>query len=242
MTSSGTPPSWPASPRSPKSRRRVRSSSTPSTRSRRSSGRPSRRRARAGEAVGPRPPARCAPRGHPPYLFDANETAGRGGSGGAPARPVSGSYIGPVSARGPGAGSRFVGTVGRIPEADQRRAVQVISAQRARRPHRGGGGMKVVGLVGVPVSGKSTLFTAVTRAGSHAGQANLAVVPVPDPRADVLTRMERSAKTVYAQVRCVEVRGGLSSAQGVAWLCEAGALAIVVRCFWACSALAAGLA
>jgi len=91
--------------------------------------------------------------------------------------------------------------------------------------------MKDVGLVGVPVSGKSTLFTAVTRAGSHAGQANLAVVPVPDPRVDVLTRMERSAKTVHAQVRFVDVPGGLSSAQGVARLREADALAIVVRCF-----------
>ena len=67
----------------------------------------------------------------PPYLFDANETAGRGGSGGAPARPVSGSYIGTAADRGTGAGSRFVGTVGRIPEADQRRAVQVISARIA---------------------------------------------------------------------------------------------------------------
>jgi ribosome-binding ATPase len=91
--------------------------------------------------------------------------------------------------------------------------------------------MKDVGLVGVPVSGKSTLFTAVTRAGSHAGQANLAVVPVPDPRVDVLTRMERSEKTVHAQVRFVDVPGGLSSAQGVARLREADALAIVVRCF-----------
>ena len=91
--------------------------------------------------------------------------------------------------------------------------------------------MKDIGLVGVPFSGKSTLFTAVTRAGSHAGQANLAVVPVPDPRVDVLTRMERSAKTVYAQVRFVDVPGGLSSAQGVARLREADALAVVVRCF-----------
>ena len=91
--------------------------------------------------------------------------------------------------------------------------------------------MKDVGLLGVPVSGKSTLFTAVTRAGSHAGQANLAVVPVPDPRVDVLTRMERSAKKVYGQVRFVDVPGGLSSAQGVARLREADALAIVVRCF-----------
>ena len=91
--------------------------------------------------------------------------------------------------------------------------------------------MKDIGLVGVPVSGKSTLFTAVTRAGSHAGQANLAVVPVPDPRIEVLTLMERSAKTVHAQVRFVDVPGGLSSAQGVARLREADALAIVVRCF-----------
>jgi ribosome-binding ATPase len=102
--------------------------------------------------------------------------------------------------------------------------------------------MKDVGLVGVPVSGKSTLFTAVTRAGSHAGQANLAVVPVPDLRVDVLTRMERSAKTVYAQVRFVDVPGGLSSAQGVARLREADALAIVVRCFGAGASPASELA
>ena len=101
--------------------------------------------------------------------------------------------------------------------------------------------MKDVGLVGVPVSGKSTLFTAVTRAGSHAGQANLAVVPVPDPRVDVLTRMERSAKTVYAQVRFVDVPGGLSSAQGVARLREADALAIVVRCFGAGASAASAI-
>ena len=56
--------------------------------------------------------------------------------------------------------------------------------------------MRDIGLVGVPFSGKSTLFTALTRAGSHGGQANVAVVPVPDPRLPVLTEMERSKKTV----------------------------------------------
>ena len=61
--------------------------------------------------------------------------------------------------------------------------------------------MKDVGLVGVPFSGKSTLFTAMTRAGSQGGQANIAVVPVPDPRLQVLTDMETSKKTVAAQVR-----------------------------------------
>lgn len=91
--------------------------------------------------------------------------------------------------------------------------------------------MKDVGLVGVPFCGKSTLFTAITRAGSHGGQANVAVVPVPDPRLAVLTEMERSKKTVHAQVRFVDVPGGTSSAQGIARLREADALCIVVRSF-----------
>jgi hypothetical protein len=91
--------------------------------------------------------------------------------------------------------------------------------------------MKDIGLVGVPFSGKSTLFTALTRVGSHGGQANHAVVPVPDPRLAILTEMERSRKTVNAQVGFVDVPGGTSSAQGVAKLREADALAIVVRCF-----------
>jgi ribosome-binding ATPase len=91
--------------------------------------------------------------------------------------------------------------------------------------------MKDVGLVGVPFSGKSTLFTALTRAGSHGGQANQAVVPVPDPRLAVLTEMERSRKTVHAQVRFVDAPGGTSSAQAIARLREVDALAIVLRCF-----------
>jgi ribosome-binding ATPase len=93
--------------------------------------------------------------------------------------------------------------------------------------------VREIGLVGVPFSGKSTLFTAVTHAGSHGGQANLAVVPVPDPRVDVLTGIERSAKTVHAQVRFVDVPGGVSSAHGLARLREVDALAVVVRCFGA---------
>ena len=63
--------------------------------------------------------------------------------------------------------------------------------------------------------------------------ANVAVVPVPDPRLGVLTEMERSKKTVPAQVRFVDVPGGTSSAQGLAKLRESDALAVVVRCFGA---------
>ena len=91
--------------------------------------------------------------------------------------------------------------------------------------------MRDIGLVGVPFSGRSTLFTALTRSGSHGGQASVAVVPVPDPRIAVLTEIERSRKSVPAQVRFVDVPGGISSAQGLARLREVDALAVVVRAF-----------
>ncbi|MEX0743133.1 MAG: DUF933 domain-containing protein [Actinomycetota bacterium] len=93
--------------------------------------------------------------------------------------------------------------------------------------------MKDIGLVGVPFSGRSTLFTALTRTGSHGGQANHALVAVPDPRLAALTEIERSRKTVHAQVGFVDVPGGTSSAQGIAKLRETDALAIVLRCFGA---------
>lgn len=102
--------------------------------------------------------------------------------------------------------------------------------------------MKDVGLVGVPYAGKSTLFTALTHAGSHGGRENVAVVPVPDPRLAVLTDLERSAKTVHAQVRFVDVPGGVSSAQGLAKLREVEALAAVIRCFGPDASPAAELA
>jgi GTP-binding protein YchF len=90
--------------------------------------------------------------------------------------------------------------------------------------------VKDIGIVGVPYSGKSTLFTALTRTGAVGGRANQAVVPVPDDRLPVLAKLERSRKVVPAQVRFVDVPGGTTT-QGLATLRETDALCVVVRAF-----------
>jgi GTP-binding protein YchF len=101
--------------------------------------------------------------------------------------------------------------------------------------------VKDVGLVGLPYSGKSTLFTALTHAGAAGGRANQAVVPVPDPRVEVLSDLERSRKRVLAQVRFTDVPGG-TGAHAVAALRECDALCVVVRAFGADRRPAADLA
>jgi len=100
--------------------------------------------------------------------------------------------------------------------------------------------VKSVGIVGAPYSGKTTFFTALTAAeGSSSGgtRANVAVVPVPDPRVDELTRLHRSRKSVYTQLKFVDVAGlgkgsgggGGLSGQTLGALRETDALAVVVR-------------
>lgn len=90
--------------------------------------------------------------------------------------------------------------------------------------------MKDIGLAGLPFSGKSTLFTALTHTGAAGGRSNQAVVPVPDPRVEALAGMEGSERTVPARVRFVDVPGGLS-AQSLGALRETDALALVIGAF-----------
>ena len=85
------------------------------------------------------------------------------------------------------------------------------------------------------------IFTALTAVeGSASQRTHQAVVPVPDERVDVLTRLHSSKKTVYAALRFVEVSGlvrrgargtGTLSAELLGNLRESDALLEVVRAF-----------
>lgn len=76
-----------------------------------------------------------------------------------------------------------------------------------------------IGIVGLPASGKSTVFTALTGAkastgtGSRRDAPNVAVVRVPDERIDRLVPMFNPKKTVYATVEFADI-GGLRGSEG----------------------------
>jgi ribosome-binding ATPase len=105
-----------------------------------------------------------------------------------------------------------------------------------------------VGIIGLPLSGKTTLFNALTRAGAEISgyptstvQANRAVVQVPDERLTRLAEIFHPRKIVPTAIEFVDVAGigqeaagakheGLS-AEFLGHIRNADALAIVVRCF-----------
>jgi GTP-binding protein YchF len=70
-----------------------------------------------------------------------------------------------------------------------------------------------IGIIGLPASGKTTLFRIVTQGAaaspSSAGsfQVTTATVPVPDPRVEVLAEMYQPRKTTYARVELADVAG-----------------------------------
>ncbi len=60
-----------------------------------------------------------------------------------------------------------------------------------------------LGIIGLPQSGKSTVFEALTKSMSdmtHKGENRISTIRVPDSRIDILSEMYRPQKTIYAQV------------------------------------------
>lgn len=82
-----------------------------------------------------------------------------------------------------------------------------------------------VGIVGLPNVGKSTLFNVLTNAGALAAnypfatiEPNVGIVPVPDPRLEVLAKMYDAEKVVPATVEFVDIAGlvaGASKGEGL---------------------------
>ena len=71
-----------------------------------------------------------------------------------------------------------------------------------------------IGIIGLPSSGKTTIFNALTRGQAetgtyHAGtfNVNMGAVSVPDARVDTLSAMYKPRKTVYAQVQFKDLAG-----------------------------------
>jgi ribosome-binding ATPase len=103
-----------------------------------------------------------------------------------------------------------------------------------------------IGIMGLPNSGKSTLFNAITHAhaptGTHAFSTtdrNIASVNVPDPRLDTLAEMFHPKKVTPTTVEFVDIPGVVrGSSQGaglgnkfLGYLRQSDVLAEVVRCF-----------
>jgi GTP-binding protein YchF len=90
-------------------------------------------------------------------------------------------------------------------------------------------------IIGMPQSGKSTIFDALTKntaGAAHRGEDRIAAIRVPDARVDELNRMYQPQKTVYAQVEYF-LPGMKSDSPGqpIAWTSVRGcdALLHVVR-------------
>jgi GTP-binding protein YchF len=102
------------------------------------------------------------------------------------------------------------------------------------------------GIIGLPLSGKSTVFNVITRAGAevkpYAGgktDPNRAVIDVPDARFDRLVAVHNPKKATPAQVEFVDLAGlsrGAGKGEGLgnaflSFVADADALIHVIRCF-----------
>ena len=101
-----------------------------------------------------------------------------------------------------------------------------------------------LGIIGLPQSGKTTIFNALTRGNTpttaSAGRIEVhnAVVDVPDPRVDRLSAMFKPKKTIYAKVTYADIAGleGGAAKSGISGqllnqLAQMEGFIHVVRCF-----------
>ncbi len=101
-----------------------------------------------------------------------------------------------------------------------------------------------LGIIGLPQSGKTTIFNALTRGNmpttASAGRIEIhtAVVDVPDPRVDKLSAMFKPKKTIYAKVTYTDIAGleGGSAKTGISGqllnqLAQMDGFILVVRAF-----------
>ncbi len=94
-----------------------------------------------------------------------------------------------------------------------------------------------LGVIGLPRSGKTTVFEALTQGAvgrGHKGDFRIATIPVPDERVDVLKRIYKPQKTTFAQVEfCLPQRpaGAKTETGYVSQMRECDALVHVVRNF-----------
>ncbi len=101
-----------------------------------------------------------------------------------------------------------------------------------------------LGIIGLPQSGKTTIFNTLTRGNHPTGaitgkiEVHTAVVDVPDARVDVLSAMFKPKKTIYAKVTYADIAGldGSAGKSGISGtllnqLTQMTGLILVVRCF-----------
>jgi len=93
-----------------------------------------------------------------------------------------------------------------------------------------------LGIVGLPASGKTTIFETLTQnspSGANKAENRIGMVKVPDPRVDILSEMYQPKKTIFAQVEYFLPGRQGGSKEKAAWsqVRDCDALILVIRNF-----------